>query len=118
MFIFLAALFVAAGLVHGAVKHAGKVERIDLVLVYLLAGYHGIVMVAVALFGMIHPARAAAMLGAPAGNVFQDFMAWAYLGMSVASILAIWLRGSYLAGPVVYWSIYFLGATRVHMSQL
>ena len=40
-FILLAATFVAAALVHAAVTRSSINQRIEFVLVYLLAGYHG-----------------------------------------------------------------------------
>ena len=117
MFLLAALLFIAVALVHGARANLTREGRIELVLVYLLAGYHGFVMLAVALFSMIASDRAAAILRAPAGNVFQQFAGFAYLGMAVAAILSIWLRGRYLVAPVVYWSVFFFGATYVHIAQ-
>lgn len=38
-----------------------------------------------------------------------------YLSMSVIAILAAFLRGRYLVGPVVAWSLFFLGATGVDL---
>ena len=117
MFLLSAALFVLVALIHGARQHRSKDDRIELVLVYLLGGYHGAIMIAVALYILLRPDAGAEMLNAPAGNVFQEFMGWAYLGMAVASTLVIWVRGRYLLGPIVYWTVYFLGATWIHWQE-
>ena len=117
MFLLSALIFIAIALVHGATAKLKVEERLELLLVYLLAGYHGFIMLGVALFILVASDRAAAMLSAPAGNPFQQFFGFAYLGMAVASIITIWLRGRYLVGPVVCWSLYFFGATYMHIAQ-
>jgi hypothetical protein len=116
-FLLIAAAFVAAGIVHGLIAARSRRHRVELVLIYLLAGYNGVVMLAVAVFALVADERAAAMLGADAGNVFQAFAGMMYLSMAVISILCIWLRGTYIVGPVVMWTIYFLGATFVHLED-
>ncbi len=116
-FLLMAVMFVVAALVHGALAKATTEKRIELVLVYLLAGYHGIVMLAVAVYALVAGEQAAAHLGTPAGNLFQQFFGFAYMGMAVASILCIWLRGAYLVAPVVCWCVFFFGATYVHMAD-
>jgi len=117
-FLLLALAFAAAGLVHGFAAGRTATQRIELILVYLLAGYHGVVMIGVAVFALADADHAAAMLDAPPGNVFQQFAAVMYLSMGAISVLSIRLRGNYLAGPVVMWVIYFLGATLVHLFDL
>ncbi len=117
MFLLAALILIAIALVHGARARLKVERRVELVLVYLLAGYHGLIMLGVALFLLLASDRGAAMLSAPAGNVFQEFFGFAYLGMAVASILCIWLRGRYLVGPVVFWSLYFFGATYIHIAE-
>ena len=117
MFLLIAVALAVVAWIHGARKGATLTDRVELVLVYLLAGYHGAVMLGVSILGLLSPERAAAMVGAELGNPFQDFFMAAYFGMSVAAILAVWFRRHYLIGPVVCWSIYFLGATYVHWRQ-
>ncbi len=59
-------MFVVAALVHGALAKATTEKRIELVLVYLLVGYQGIVMLAVAVFALVageHPIVASEMSG-------------------------------------------------------
>ena len=117
MFFLAALILIVIAVVHGARAKLKLEQRVELVLVYLLAVYHGFIMLGVALFLLLASERGAAMLSAPAGNVFQDFFGFAYLGMAAASILCIWLRGHYLVGPVVYWSLYFFGATYIHIAE-
>ncbi len=117
MFLISALILVVIALVHGARANLKLEGRLELVLVYLLAGYHGFIRRGVALYLLIASDRGAAMVGAPPGNPFQEFFGFAYLGMAAASILTIWLRGRYLVGPVVYWSLYFFGATYVHIAE-
>ena len=64
------------------------------------------------------PDQAAAMFGFPAGSPFQTFFGFAYLGMSLLSILALWYRGSYLLGPALMWYVFFAGATSIHLKDL
>lgn len=117
MFLLIAAGFALAALVHGAAVRASRTKRVELVLVYLVAGYLGVVMAAVALFVLFAPERAAGMLGAEPGNPFQQFLGINYLALAVVAILAAFLRGRYLVAPVVGWSVFFFAATAVHVSQ-
>ncbi len=114
MFLLLAVVLAAAGFAHGAVVRSPLATRVELALVYLLAGYFGLVMLAIGLFCLVAPERAAAMLGAEAGNPFELFTAWAFVGMAAAALMAVRLRGVYLVGPIVAWSLYYFGAVQVH----
>ena len=80
MFLLLALLFAAAAVVHGWWSQSKLEARIELVLVYLLAGYHGIIMLVVALFALFAGDHAAAMLGTPAGNLFPAVLRCRLLG--------------------------------------
>lgn len=117
MFPLAALLLTVLGLVHGRIVGGDRVRVLELGLVYLLAGYHGVVMLAVALFTLLGGPRAAAMAGAEPGSPFQQFAGFAFLGLSIAAILAVRLRDSYPVGPVVAWTVYFLGATGVHWRE-
>jgi hypothetical protein len=86
-------------------------------LVYLLVVYHGFIMLAIGLFVLFAGEQAAAMLSALPGNVFQEFFAFAYIGMAISAIPAIWWRGNYLIAPVLCWSVYFFGATYIHITE-
>ncbi len=115
MFILFLLALVGAGYLHGRLGGGRPIQsRYELLLVYVLAGYCGVSMVGVSIWGMIDPAAASGMLGTEPGSPFQDFFMVAYLGMSVMATLTIWIRGSYLIANVVCWSIYWLGATYLH----
>ena len=89
----------------------------ELLLVWILVGYCGLPMVLVALGGLIRPDAAAEILGFPAGNPFQAFLFWGYLGMSILALLAVRYRGGYLIGPAIVWGVFFTGATGIHLHQ-
>ncbi len=118
MFILLLFALIGAGYLHG--RFGGEKTqqgRYELILVYLTAGYCGVIMVGVSVWGMISPPSAAGMVGTEPGNPFQEFFLVAYLGMSVMATLSIWIRGSYLTANVVNWSIYWFGATYLHLAD-
>lgn len=118
MFFFLLLLLLVAVVVHG--KVAGYEQRqqfFELGVVYLLAGYCGLVMIGVSVWAYFNPQGGANMVGAEAGNPFQDFFLVSYFGMSVMATLSIWWRESYLIACSVCWSIYWFGATVLHMIE-
>lgn len=118
MFTFFLLALVGAGYLHGRWgDNRPRGQRYELMLVYLLAGYCGVAMVGVTIAGMMDPAMAAGMVRTTPGSPFQDFFLIAYLGMAVMATLSIWLRGSYLTANVVCWSIYWLGATYLHLAD-
>lgn len=114
MFLLLAVVLAAAGFAHGALVRSPLARGVELALVYLVAGYFGLMMLGVGLFCLVAPERAAAMLGAEPGSPFEPFTGWAFCGMAVAALLAVRFRGAYLVGPVVAWSLYCFGAVQVH----
>lgn len=114
MFLLIALLLAVVALVHSARAGHDIDGRLELVLVYLLAGYHGVIMLAVSTIIFFAPERGAAMVSADPGNPFQLFFGFAYLAMSVTAILTIWWRGRHLDAQVILWSIYFFGATWIH----
>ena len=71
----------------------------------------------VSLINLSHGPLAAVTLGFPPDNPFQDFLGYAYLGMSVIALLALRYRGTYLVGPSLLWAIFFAGATLVHLGN-
>lgn len=89
----------------------------ETVLVWVLVGYCGIPMIGLMGFGLMHPHELAELTGFPQGSPFQSFTTWALLGMGVAATLGWRYRGAYLMGPALAWSIFFLGATTIHMEQ-
>ena len=115
-FVYLLALLLLAATVHAAVLRERTVGRIaELVLLYLLVGYCGVPMLAVSIWVLVSPERAAAGFGFDATGPLLDFFGWAYLGMSLLSLLALRYRGAFLVAPVVVWTAYLGGATLVHL---
>ncbi len=93
-------------------RRAGEVG-----LLYILVGYCGIPVLAVSVGSLARPDRAAAILGFPAGNPFQDFLGYALLGMSVLAVLVLRYRGTFLIAPAICWAVFFAGATAVHLND-
>src|SRR5574339_498908 len=74
-------------------------------------------MLAVSLWVLISPEHAAAGFGFTADGPLLAFFGWAYLGMSLLSLLALRFRGAFLVAPVVVWAVYLGGATAVHAQE-
>ena len=118
MFLLLLALALVVGVLHGRRKgFQSRQQYAELLIVYLLAGYCGFLMLGVSVWGMISPESAADMLDTEPGNPFQRFFLVAYLGMSVMACLSIWIRDTYLVANIICWSIYWFGATVLHMLE-
>ncbi len=115
MFLVLVLLLIVAAAAHTAIgKPRTLVRGARLLMLYLLVGYCGIPMVVVAVWCIARPDDAASSFGFPPGGPFQIFFGVAYLGMAIISLLAPFLRRSYLVGPAVCWSVFFAGATAIH----
>lgn len=115
-FVYLLVLLLLAATVHAVVLERRTPSRIaELGLLYLLVGYCGIPMLAVSIWVLMSPERAAAAFGFSAEGPLLGFFGWAYLGMSLLSLLAIRYRGNFLVAPVVCWAVYLGGATAVHL---
>lgn len=87
----------------------------DIFLRYVLVGYCGLPMLAVSVGILAAPERMAEMLPVGPPSVVVAFFGWAYLGMSLISTLALRASGAFLVGPALCWSVYFAGATVVHL---
>lgn len=119
MFTVLLVVVLVAAAIHVARMSDRSVGRIGrVVLLYMLIGYCGVPMVMVSGATLIAPNRVAAVLGFPAGNPFQEFLGYAYLGMSLLSMLAVRFRGEFLVAPALVWAVFFAGATRIHLRDL
>jgi hypothetical protein len=115
MFFVLLIILLVAAAAHVALSKPRTFTRgARLFLLYLLVGYCGVPMVLVSLWCLARPGEAASVLGFPPGGPFQQFFAVAYLGMSIISLLAPFLRRSYVIGPAVCWAVFFAGATVIH----
>lgn len=119
MFLLLLLAVLVAASIHVARLQERTLPRVgELFLRYVLVGYCGVPMVAVSVGVLVSPDRAADILGFPAGNPFQDFLGYAYLGMSLVAVLALKYRGAFLIGPAVGWTVFFAGATAVHLKTM
>lgn len=118
MFLALLLLLLLGAAVHFLRSPKRNAERAGtLLLVWVLVGYCGVPMLAIAVANLADPALAPGHLGFPAGNPFQLFLGWAYLGMAIVATLAALYRGSYLIGPALVWAVFFAGATAVHLAD-
>ena len=107
----------AAGAVHAYVTPGRSPARFaEMMLVYFLAGYCGATMFAVGVVAVVNPDWVAVnMAQVPPGNAVMIWAGFFFLGVSLISMLTIWLRGVFLIAPVLTWSIYWAGATYAHL---
>lgn len=116
-FVYLLAILLAGAAVHVAHMPDRSVARgAEVTLLYLLVGYCGIPMLAVSLWVLLSPEAAARGFGFQAAGPVLGFFGYAYLGMSLLSVLALRYRQTFLIAPVVVWAVYFGGATAVHLA--
>ncbi len=115
--IFLVVILGAAALHAFKTKARTSQRWIELFLVYLLVGYCGLFVFGVSIFGLVDGEQLAKTFGFSTGGPFMQFLCFTFLGMSTIAILSIWLRGQYLIAPTVCWSIFWLGATYVHLAN-
>jgi hypothetical protein len=112
----LVALLLAAGM-HIAYARPTLRRGGEIVMVYVLAGYCGIPMLLVSGFSILRPDLTAAHLGFPGGSPFQSFVAVALLGMGTMATMSAWFRGRFLVAPAVCWTVFFAGATIIHLAD-
>ena len=116
MFILILILLAAAAAIHARFLPERTPNAVgELSLLYLLVGYCGFPTLIASVAALIWPDRAADMVGFPQGNPFQGFATYAFLAMSLMSILTLRYRGTALVGPAVCWAVLFAGATFVHI---
>jgi hypothetical protein len=117
-FVYLLVLLLLAATAHAASLRERTRGRVaEIVLLYLLVGYCGVPMLGVSIWLLVSPERAASSFGFSATQPLLGFFGWAYLGMSLLSLLALRYRGTYLVAPVVAWTVYLGGATLVHLQE-
>lgn len=118
-FVYLLALLLAGAVVHIAKLSDRSPSRgAEVLLRYLLVGYCGIPMLIVSIWALSRPDQVAHMFGFGAAGPLLGFFGYAYLGMSLLAILALWYRGNFLVAPALVWAVYLGGATVVHLRQL
>ena len=119
MFVYLLVVVLVAAAIHITRMEDRTRERVGRIgLLYVLVGYCGVPMVVVSVWTLVSPDRVAEWLGFPAANPFQTFLGFAYLAMSIIAVLALRYRGTFLIGPAVGWTVFFAGATCVHLNDL
>ena len=117
-FVYLLVLLLLAATAHAALSRERTPRRVaEIVLLYLLVGYCGVPMLAVSVWILVSPERAASGFGFGATHPLLDFFGWAYFGMSLLSLLALRYRGTFLVAPVIVWATYLGGATLVHLQE-
>lgn len=116
-FIFLIMLLGLA-IIHG-LNHGKRTstELAELLLVYVLVGYCGAYMFSAAILDLVASFRQETIFPFPAGGPIQQFFDIAFLGMSTIALLAVWFRGVSLVAPALGWSIFFIGATYIHLAE-
>lgn len=116
-FYLLIALLLGASIHYWRGAERTRRRGAELALVYLLVGYCGVPMVAVGAWLLARPEQAATGLGFAPGGAFQQFFSFAYLGLSLIAVLAVRYRGVFLIAPALAWSVYWAGATVVHLQD-
>ena len=120
MWMSLLTLLLVAGVYHAAqTRSRGWGGRAEILLVYVLVGYCGISQIGMGIAALVASPDwlAAIMPRAATGGALITWAAFMWIGMGVVATLSIWLRGVYLVGPVVGWSIFWIGATYAHMAR-
>ena len=111
-------VILGAAVVHALKTKARTSQRWrELFLVYLLVGYCGLFVFGISIFGLVDGEQLARTFGFSTGGPFLQFLCFTFLGMSTIAILSIRFRGQYLIAPTVCWSIFWLGATYVHLAN-
>lgn len=114
----LPGVLAAAGIHVWRLKERTVQRAGEIVLLYVLVGYCGIPMLIFGGWNLLHPDELAASLGFAVGNPFQIFFGYGYIGMALIAVLSLRYRGTYLIAPAVVWSVFFAGATLIHVAHL
>jgi hypothetical protein len=119
MALILLVVLLVAALVHGSrTQNQQPGRRMELLLVYMVAGYCGVFQIYTGLDLLFRPDRILQHLGLPTGNALTYWTASIYLGGAFAATLSIWQRGPYLLAPTIVWAVYFAGANFAHLHAL
>lgn len=119
MFLLLLLLVLVGAAVHCVRSRERTPARAGELLVrYVLVGYCGLPMLAVAGGVLVAPAHTLGVFGVSAAGELEAFFGWAYLGMAVTAVMVVRYGGAYMIGPTIAWAVFFAGATRVHLQAL
>ena len=107
----------AAGLLHARLTgNVSKGRVAEMMLVYVLAGYCGVLMLGLGIVAVVNPDWIAInMAGVPPGNAVMIWAGFLFIGLSITSIMTIWHRGMFLIAPVIAWTTYWGGAVYAHI---
>jgi len=87
-----------------------------MMLVYVLAGYCGVLMLGLGIVAVVNPDWIAInMAGVPPGNAVMIWAGFLFIGLAITSIMTIWHRGAFLLPPVIAWTTYWGGAVYAHI---
>ena len=112
-------ILLGVGLVHGLkVRKRTNTALAELLLVYVLVGYCGLYMFSAGILDLVASFRQETIFPFPAGGPVQQFFDFAFLGMATIALLSIWFRGPSLVAPTLGWSIFWFGATYIHLTEL
>lgn len=119
MFVLVLLIVLLAACARIALSKPRSVKRAgEIVLLYLVVGYCGIPMLPISIWCLAKPDALASAFGFPAGNPFQLFFGFAYLGMSILSLMSLVYRRSFLIAPAICWAVFFAGATYIHLKDV
>jgi hypothetical protein len=105
-----------AAAIHVRVRRlSSRSATAEVFLVYLLAGYCGFAQIARAFAILAKGAPLMAHVQFTSGDPAVMWLAFFSLGCGALGALSIWKRGDYLLGPVVAWSIFWIGTTFAHL---
>jgi uncharacterized protein DUF6790 len=120
LFLLFLVLILGAASLHVALRRPHSEARsVELFFLYLLVGYYGLLMLFAAAIHLTKPDALDAMKGWPsAGRPLHTLYAFALIGVAVASLLGLRLRGTYLLGPAIVGSLLSFGGAYVHIGEI
>ena len=74
-------------------------------------------MFSVGILDLVASFRQETIFPFPAGGPVQQFFDFAFLGMATIALLSAWFRGPSLVAPTLGWSIFWFGATYIHLAD-
>lgn len=107
------------GFAHGSRRRPRVRARVaESMLVFVLGGYCGLYMVLASVLDLRASARNESIFPFAAAGATQQFFDVALLGLALSAIVAARQGGRSLAPPAVGWSVFWLGASLIHLAAL
>lgn len=114
-------MFVAVALGAGVhiviVQPPTPVAVAEIGLLWIAAGWFGVGTLVAGMQHVFNSEKIASYIGWTS-NGFQRELGWSEVGLGIAGLLAIWLHGPYVLGPVIVGSALYLGAAGVHAGEM